>query len=76
MRQNLISLEVRSNFRSTTYFVTRAQEAPVSWLELGRKCCHFFGVVQTHFSELPVMSLIIDKNMIISSKYFRLSPFM
>ena len=24
-------------------------EAPVPWLELGRKCCHFFGIVQTSF---------------------------
>ena len=25
------------------------QEAPVSWLELGRKCCHFFGIVLNNF---------------------------
>ena len=25
------------------------QEAPVPWLELGRKCCHFSGIVQTSF---------------------------
>ena len=27
----------------------RLQEAPVFWLELCPKCCHFFGIVQTNF---------------------------
>ena len=26
-----------------------SQEAPVFWLELCPKCCHFFGIVQTNF---------------------------
>ena len=49
MRQYLIFLEVLWNLRSTTYFLTRAREAPVSWLEFVCKCCHFFGFVQTRF---------------------------
>ena len=47
MRHYPIVAEVRWNLRSTTYFLTGSQEAPVLWLELGHKCCHFFGIMQT-----------------------------
>ena len=30
-------------------FWRELQEAPVPWLELGRKCCHVFGIVQNTF---------------------------
>ena len=41
-------LGVRWNFRSQRIFWRGPQEQLMSWLELGRKCCHF-GVVQTSF---------------------------
>ena len=43
------------------------REAPVSWLKLDSKCCHFF-LVQTMF-------LNIDMNMILSSKKSGFCPF-
>ena len=67
------------SFRSPRIFQTRAPgSTPVSWLEFGRKCCHFFGIVQTSFCIvflIHAMSLNIDMNMIRSSKDSGVRPF-
>ena len=76
MRQYLMFLEVRWNFRSTTYFLTRA---PLCTSVLAcRKCYRFFGIVQTSFSCLSVsiqFLLNMDVNMILPSKYSGVCPF-
>ena len=56
MLQYLIILVVRWNFLSTTYFLTQAQEAPVSWFELGCKCWHTSLALCEQVSVLPFLS--------------------
>ena len=60
------------------HFWRKLLEAPVSWLELRLKCCHFCSKVQTDFNLFPffvqAMSLNIDMNIVLPSKSLWISP--
>ena len=61
-----LSLGVVGIFVPPRLLGRRLQEAPVSWFDFCRKCCHFFGVVHTDFCvaflcPFSVVELCIDR---------------